>query len=278
VDYEWRAITLSIIFHPVFTLLRWLLFLQTLRLKASARNIQQIFNLVGIAAFFIYHWQKNMKLFFACLLLLSAKILIAQALPDSSEKRIFDNVEQEAEFPGGIPEWIKFLTKKLERFNPADNGAPIGKYECIAQFIVTKDGTLNNITMLTKMGYGMEEEAKKCLSQSPKWVPALQNGRNVNAYRKQPITFMVEDADIDIQTKIPYTLLANEKNWITISVRKVKPENLRISIDDGLLQEGNEGDFMINPANKQRINFTIHNAGRKNAVVGKVSLNVMAKK
>jgi Gram-negative bacterial TonB protein C-terminal len=219
-----------------------------------------------------------MKLFFACSLLLSAQMLSAQALPDSSEKRIFDKVEQEAEFPGGIPEWIKFLTKRLVRFNPADNGAPIGKYECMAQFIVTKDGTLNNITMLTQMGYGMEEEAKKCLLASPKWIPAVQNGKTVNAYRRQPITFMVEDDDIDIQTKIPYTLLANEKNWVTISVRKVKPENLRISIDDGPLLEGNEGDFMINPAHKKRINFTIYNAGRKNAVVGKVSLTVMAKK
>jgi ATP-dependent DNA helicase DinG len=41
--------------------------------------------------------------------------------------------------------------------------------------------------------FGMEEEAIKIIKRGPKWTPALQNGRNVNAYRRQPITFVVEE-------------------------------------------------------------------------------------
>jgi protein TonB len=37
----------------------------------------------------------------------------------------------------------------------------------------------------------MEEEAIKVIKRGPDWVPAIQNGRNVKAYRKQPITFVV---------------------------------------------------------------------------------------
>ncbi|MBC7873898.1 MAG: energy transducer TonB, partial [Ferruginibacter sp.] len=40
-------------------------------------------------------------------------------------------------------------------------------------------------------GYGMEEEAIKVIKKGPKWEPAVQNGRQVKAYRKQPITFQV---------------------------------------------------------------------------------------
>jgi hypothetical protein len=219
-----------------------------------------------------------MKLFFAFLLLLGSEALSAQTPPDSSIDRIFEKVEREAAFPGGNQEWGKFLSRQLGGFNPADNGAPIGRFTCIAQFVVSKDGTLSNIQMLTQWGYGMEAAAIKSLQLSPLWLPAMQNGKPVNAYRKQPFTFIVEDDDIEIQTKLNYTLLANEKNWVTINVRKVKAQNIRISIDGGPLMEGDEGVFMINPLNKDRINFTIHNAGRDNAIVGKVSLTVEAKK
>ena len=37
----------------------------------------------------------------------------------------------------------------------------------------------------------MEEEVERMLNKSPKWVPAFQFGRNVKAYRLQPITFEI---------------------------------------------------------------------------------------
>jgi protein TonB len=37
----------------------------------------------------------------------------------------------------------------------------------------------------------MEAEAVKVIKKGPNWTPAVQNGRQVNAYRKQPITFQV---------------------------------------------------------------------------------------
>ncbi|MEQ1678624.1 MAG: energy transducer TonB, partial [Chitinophagaceae bacterium] len=45
---------------------------------------------------------------------------------------------------------------------------------------------------LTNHGYGMEEEAMRVIKKGPKWTPAVQNGRQVKAYRKQPITFQVQ--------------------------------------------------------------------------------------
>jgi protein TonB len=38
----------------------------------------------------------------------------------------------------------------------------------------------------------MEDEAAKIIKKGPKWTPAQQNGRQVKAYRKQPITFVVQ--------------------------------------------------------------------------------------
>jgi protein TonB len=41
----------------------------------------------------------------------------------------------------------------------------------------------------------MEEEAMRAIRKAPKWNPAVQNGRQVKAYRKQPITFIVSEGE-----------------------------------------------------------------------------------
>jgi protein TonB len=37
----------------------------------------------------------------------------------------------------------------------------------------------------------MEEEVVRIIKKGPKWKPAVQNGKLVNAYRRQPVTFVV---------------------------------------------------------------------------------------
>ncbi|HET9429556.1 MAG TPA: energy transducer TonB, partial [Chitinophagaceae bacterium] len=59
------------------------------------------------------------------------------------------------------------------------------------QFIVDKEGAISDVKALSNHGYGMEEEAVKVIRKGPAWIPAIQNGRAVKAYRKQPITFVV---------------------------------------------------------------------------------------
>jgi hypothetical protein len=50
---------------------------------------------------------------------------------------------------------------------------------------------LSNVKASTNHGYGMEEEAVKIIKKGPTWEPAIQKGRQVKAYRKQPIDFIV---------------------------------------------------------------------------------------
>ena len=105
------------------------------------------------------------------------------------------SVEKEAEFPGGDKAWMKFLTNNLNGQVPLDHEAPAGKYTVWIQFIVDREGSVSDLKALTNNGYGMEEEAMRVLRKVPKWTPALQNGRNVKAYRKQPITFVVTEGE-----------------------------------------------------------------------------------
>lgn len=112
---------------------------------------------------------------------------------DDDENKIFVKVEKEAEFPGGTAAWVRYLRNNLNANAPIDNNAPPGTYQVVVRFIVSRDGSISDVTPETKFGYGMEEEAVKSIKKGPKWTPALQNGRNVNAYRRQPITFVVAE-------------------------------------------------------------------------------------
>lgn len=107
------------------------------------------------------------------------------------ENKIFEKVEIEASFKGGEGAWRKFLERNLNGNTPVDNGAPEGTYTVYIQFVVSKDGSISDIKPLTNHGYGMEQEAMRVIKKAPSWTPAVQNGRSVNAYRKQPITFQV---------------------------------------------------------------------------------------
>ena len=104
---------------------------------------------------------------------------------------VFEKVEEEADFKGGVKGWINFLEHTLNGDVPARKNAPFGKYTVIVQFIVNKKGKISEIKALTCHGFGMEKEVIRVMKKSPDWVPAMQNGRPVNAYRKQPITFVV---------------------------------------------------------------------------------------
>ena len=109
------------------------------------------------------------------------------------EEQPFGKVEIEATFPGGALAWARYLQKNLHPDTPSYNGAPNGIYQVIVKFIVSKEGIVSDVQAESKHGYGMEEEAVKVITRGPKWTPALQNGRYVNAYRRQPVTFIVEE-------------------------------------------------------------------------------------
>jgi periplasmic protein TonB len=111
---------------------------------------------------------------------------------DKENDRIFQKVETEAEFVGGLIAWRKFLEKNLKADTPAKNGAIKGRYAVIVRFIVEKDGSLGDFKIMQNGGFGTGEEVVRLLKKSPKWKPGIQNGVVVKSYKMQPVTFIVD--------------------------------------------------------------------------------------
>lgn len=109
-----------------------------------------------------------------------------------STDSLFEREEKEAEFPGGQAGWAKYLRKSLDANVPIKNGASYGVFTTIIKFTINTDGSIADIIPETNLGYGMEKEVIRILKQGPNWVPARQFGDKVKAYRRQPVTFVVQ--------------------------------------------------------------------------------------
>jgi hypothetical protein len=192
------------------------------------------------------------------------------------DPRIFEKVEVEASYPGGEQAWRSFLERNLNANAPVDNGAPSGMYTVWVQFIVDKNGAVSEITPLTKMGYGMENEVMRIMKKAGNWQPATQNGRTVKAYRKQPVTFIVEDDGINVTTKEQYVLFKNSDNEVSISVNKVKTEYLSITVTHATAKKTSDGNFVIqigNISTNERVLMNIYNE-KKNKLLSSMSFEV----
>ena len=108
---------------------------------------------------------------------------------------ILNAVDTEAAFPGGSGGWRNYLVNTLDATVPIDKGAPAGTYRVMIRFIVKDDGTVSDVFAETSHGYGMEKESIRVIEKGPDWIPAILNGKNVTAYRRQPITFVIQEEE-----------------------------------------------------------------------------------
>ena len=118
---------------------------------------------------------------------------VVEEKKEEDENKIFEKVEIEASFPGGVGAWRKYLEKNLRAEIATENGAPAGTYTVNVRFVVDREGNISDVRALSNHGFGIEEEAVRAIKKGPKWNPGNQNGRPVNSYHTQPITFVVTE-------------------------------------------------------------------------------------
>jgi len=112
--------------------------------------------------------------------------------PKEDENKVFEKVEIEAQFPGGEGAWNKYIKKEIEKYIDELQDAGVSG-TCVVQFIVDKEGNISDVEALTMKGTKLAEICTNAVKKGPKWTAAEQNGRKVKAYRKQPVTFQIEE-------------------------------------------------------------------------------------
>lgn len=122
--------------------------------------------------------------------------------PKEDYDKVFQKVEIDAEFPGGVSGWTRYVTREIERnIDELQDDGRSGTV--VVLFIVDKEGQVSEVRALpcSEAGVGnclppnskLAEIAVNAIRKGPKWKPAVQNGRQVKAYRRQPVTFQLAE-------------------------------------------------------------------------------------
>jgi len=112
-------------------------------------------------------------------------VIVEPKKDEEDWNRTFTKVEIESGYPGGPTAWQRFLNRNFH-YPEVDAQGTV-----VVQFIVDKDGNVSEVEAIS----GPEElrpEAVRVIKKSGKWTPAIQNGRQVKSFKKQPILFRLE--------------------------------------------------------------------------------------
>ncbi|MCM1370046.1 MAG: energy transducer TonB [Candidatus Amulumruptor caecigallinarius] len=107
------------------------------------------------------------------------------------EEEIFVAVEQPAQFPGGMPALMKWLSNNIRYPEAAQQNDIQGKV--IVKFVVEKDGSIGNVTVLKGVDRDLDREAIRVVKKMPKWQAGKNNGVAVRSYFNLPVTFKLQN-------------------------------------------------------------------------------------
>lgn len=122
--------------------------------------------------------------------------MLPAPIPEEEKKEdsiewLMCNLETEAEYPGGVVEWQRYLNKNIRC--PEDTTVEELHVTVMVQFVVDEKG---NVCEVEAVGGSelLRAEAERVIKQSRKWKPAkkLSNGSGVRSFKKQPVIFRFE--------------------------------------------------------------------------------------
>jgi protein TonB len=98
-------------------------------------------------------------------------------------------VEQLPEYPGGMVEFMKWLTANLKYPDVALKHKIEGKV--MISFIVSADGSVSDIKLVKGPHKLLNEEALRVAHMMPKWKPGIENGKPCRTMISIPIVFEI---------------------------------------------------------------------------------------
>ncbi len=106
------------------------------------------------------------------------------------EEEIFQAVEQPAEFPGGQAALMKWLGSNTRYPEEAQKNDVQGGV--IVKFVVEKDGSVSQATILKGVDKDLDKEALRVVNKMPKWQAGKNNGVSVRSYFTLPVVFKLQ--------------------------------------------------------------------------------------
>ena len=107
-----------------------------------------------------------------------------------NQVRIYSLVEKMPQYKGGESAVLEFISRNLSYPTLAREKGISGKV--ILRFVVTKTGSIGEVTVLRGIDSECDEEAIRVIKSLSNWIPGTQNGVPVNVYIVSPIIFKLQ--------------------------------------------------------------------------------------
>ena len=116
--------------------------------------------------------------------------------PKAEEQgEIFQVVEEQPMFPGGMEEMMKFLQQNIKYPTEAQEQGKQGRV--IVQFVVNKDGSISNDSVVRSVDPLLDAEALRVVRSMPNWIPGKQRGKEVRVRFTLPVSFRLSGGSTD---------------------------------------------------------------------------------
>lgn len=102
----------------------------------------------------------------------------------------FVDLQKSPSFPGGENALLQYLSKNIQYPELAREANLQGLV--VLSFIIGKDGSLNDITIVKDLGGGCGREAVRVIKNMPHWTPGESNGRAVRVRFVLPVRFRLQ--------------------------------------------------------------------------------------
>lgn len=110
--------------------------------------------------------------------------------PEDNTVYEFVDVNKLPSFPGGERELLLFLAKHIE-YPPLARENNIQGVVALS-FVIGKDGSIGDVTVLKDIGGGCAKEAVRVIKEMPKWSPGEANGHPVKVRFVLPVRFQLQ--------------------------------------------------------------------------------------
>ena len=158
---------------------------------------------------------------------------------------VFDVVEEMPQYPGGPQALFKFLGENVQYPAEAEKAGIQGRV--IATFVVEKDGSISQPTIVKSVDPLLDAEAIRVISAMPNWIPGKQNGKVVRVKYTVPLSFNLDGGGEEVDR-----LCREDGTIVEIDIEKgdttiAKP----LFIVDGKVMDGRKV-YAINPKTIER--------------------------
>ena len=111
---------------------------------------------------------------------------------DPTSEEICEFPDVEAEFPGGVIAFTKFIQENVQYPEYSLKHNEQGRI--YLSFVVEKDGSISGIDIPRSLTPSLDQEAIRIVTSMPKWIPGTVQGIPVRSRCRLPITFSLGDS------------------------------------------------------------------------------------